>query len=117
MHRKYFIKFIIILNIGFSTNAPAETLFTQEKNITIEIKNGQFSPSIIELNKSDRITLSIFNQDSDSEEFESLDLNKEKMIMPGKTIKIKLGQLRPGQYKFFGDFHPSTAKGKIIINP
>ena len=48
------------------------------------------------------------------EEFESYQLNREKVI-PGKsTGAVYLGPLSPGTYPFFGDFHQKTAQGRII---
>ena len=35
--------------------------------------------------------------------------------VPGdKTLKIRMGALKPGTYKFFGEYHEATAKGRIV---
>jgi hypothetical protein len=86
-----------------------------EKSVEIIAEDGKFTPSNIELKSSDIITLVIVNKGKDAEEFESIDLKKEKIVLPGKTIKVKIGSLKPGVYKFFGDFHPMTAQGLIKI--
>ena len=55
------------------------------------------------------------NQDATPEEFESYELNREKVI-PGNTQAIIfVGPLPPGIYPFFGEFFPKTAQGKIIV--
>ena len=86
-----------------------------DKSVEVVIQDGRFQPSLIELKSTDNITLNLTNKGLDAEEFESTQLNKEKMILPGKTVKIKIGTLRPGEYKFFGEFHPTTAQGLLKI--
>ena len=54
------------------------------------------------------------NQDSTPEEFESHDLNREKVVPPGAKATIYIGPLKPGRYKFFGEYHEATAKGVIV---
>lgn len=59
-------------------------------------------------------TLLVTNQDQTIEEFESPDLNREKIIRPGQTARIAVSPLSPGRYEFFGEFSPTTAQGRII---
>ena len=33
----------------------------------------------------------------------------------GDEITVYIGPLRPGRYEFFGDFHPDTARGHIVV--
>ena len=61
-----------------------------------------------------KVRLLVKNLDATPEEFESHDLKREKVI-PGKSeATIIIGPLKPGTYKFVGEFHESTAKGSII---
>ena len=58
--------------------------------------------------------LLIDNQDASAEEFESHELNREKVI-PGKSkATIYVGPLKPGHYPFFGEFNDKTARGALI---
>ena len=54
------------------------------------------------------------NRDATPEEFESNELNREKIVTGNGTITILLGPLEPGRYPFFGDFHQETAQGVLI---
>jgi len=54
------------------------------------------------------------NTDDSADEFESTDLNREKLVPPGQTVSVFLGPLDPGEYHFFGDFHQDTAQGVIV---
>ena len=83
--------------------------------IEIEIRNHLFFPDTIEIPADTKVKLKIFNRDNGSEEFESYELNREKII-PGRSRgTIFIGPLRPGEYPFFGEFFPKTAQGKVIV--
>ncbi len=83
--------------------------------IEIEIRNHLFFPDIIHIPANTKIKLMIYNKDSSAEEFESYELNREKII-PGKSrAMIFIGPLRAGEYPFFGEFFPKTAQGKVIV--
>lgn len=80
----------------------------------IEIKDHLFIPSEIVVPAGVKVKLILKNRDQTSEEFESYELNREKVVAAGKQAIIFIGPLRPGKYEFFGDFHPKTAQGFII---
>jgi hypothetical protein len=84
--------------------------------VDIYIKDHKFSPSVIELPEGKKIILTVHNQDETIEEFESIELKREKIVLGNSETKIILAPLKAGEYKFFGDFHQETAQGKIIIN-
>lgn len=81
---------------------------------TIEIREHLFYPSELRVPAGQKIKLKVHNADPTPEEFESYELNREKVIMGGSTAIIFIGPLRPGAYPFFGEFYPKTAQGKII---
>ena len=58
--------------------------------------------------------LVITNKDATPEEFESKELRVEKVVPGNKTLKVRMGALKPGTYKFFGEYHEATAKGRIV---
>ena len=60
------------------------------------------------------LKLLVLNQDATPEEFESFELNREKVIMGRRKAVIFIGPLHPGRYPYFGEFHPETAQGTII---
>ena len=99
------------LALIFVMGAHAEA---QESTYTLMIKDHKFQPTEIEIPAGQKIALTVKNNDPTPEEFESTDLNREKLVTPGQTITVFLGPLTPGEYKFFGDFHQDTAQGKVI---
>lgn len=83
--------------------------------VDLFIKDHIFSPKILELPSGKKIRITVHNQDSTIEEFESDDLKREKIILGNSKTVVVLAPLKSGEYKFFGDFHQDTAQGKIII--
>jgi len=81
----------------------------------IEISNHLFMPAEIVIPANTKVKLMVHNLDATSEEFESYELNREKVIMGKRKAVIFVGPLAPGEYPFFGEFHPETAQGKIIV--
>ncbi len=80
----------------------------------IIIKNHKFLPVETIVPAGVKIKLKIINQDPTPEEFESHDMNREKIIRGNKTATIFVGPLKPGRYHFFGEFNMDTANGYII---
>ena len=80
----------------------------------IEIRNHLFVPDVLTIPAHTKVKLVIYNRDSTPEEFESFELNREKVIMGGAKATIFIGPLAPGEYPFFGEFNPQTALGMII---
>lgn len=81
----------------------------------IEIRNHLFYPAEIEVPSNTKIKLRITNYDETPEEFDSFDLNREKVIFPKRTSTIFIGPLPPGEYTFFGEYNPNSATGKVIV--
>jgi plastocyanin domain-containing protein len=87
-----------------------------DNEVALTIKNHQFSPAEIKVPANQRIKLSVHNQDSTPEEFESHSLNREKLIPAGTKAVIYIGPLKSGRYDFFGEFNPTTAKGVVLVD-
>jgi len=78
------------------------------------IRDHRFEPAEIKVPAGQRIQLVVENADASAEEFESHDLRREKIIPGNGKASIWLGPLPKGEYQFVGEFHPSTAQGKLI---
>jgi hypothetical protein len=108
MPRSAFSPLVLILAIGTSAAA-------QEPTYTLVIKDHRFQPTQIEIPSGQKVALVVQNQDPTPEEFESTELRREKVVSGGEQITVYIGPLKPGQYEFFGDFNPTTARGHIIV--
>jgi plastocyanin len=107
MPRSAFSALVLLLTIG--TGAAAE-----DPTYTLVIKNHRFQPTEVEIPAGQKVALVVQNQDSTPEEFESAELRREKVVAGGEQVTVYVGPLKPGQYEFFGDFNPTTARGHII---
>lgn len=93
----------------------AASVFAQTPEIEIEIREHLFYPSEVVLPAGQKIKLIIYNRDTTPEEFESYELNREKVIMGGGRGIVFIGPLKAGVYPFFGEFNLKTAQGKIVV--
>jgi len=85
-----------------------------DNEVSVIIRDHRFEPAEIHVPAGQKIKLVIQNQDATPEEFESHELNREKVIAPGSKANIYIGPLSPGRYPFFGEFHEQTARGAVI---
>ncbi len=94
--------------LGWNNPVTAAPLFT------LEIKNHLFYPAELVVPANTKVKLLVINHDPTPEEFESYELNREKVILGNSKAVIFIGPLAPGEYPYFGEFNMSTALGKII---
>lgn len=80
----------------------------------LAIKQHLFEPSVLIIPANTKVKLWVSNKDATPEEFESYELNREKVVLGGQRALIFIGPLAPGEYPFFGEFNPKSAQGKII---
>ena len=106
--KHFFILFLCLFLTNCADNANSVS-------VKIELKNHKFTPDLIEVEAGKKIILEVHNLDSTVEEFESVDLHREKLVPPNSSVKITFAPLDPGTYNFFGDFNQDTAQGKIIV--
>lgn len=81
----------------------------------LEIRDHLFQPEEIRIPAHTKVKLVVHNRDTTPEEFESYELNREKVIMGGRKANIFIGPLEPGVYPFFGEFNPRTAQGRVVV--
>lgn len=99
------------LAFAFSTAAVQAD---DTKSYTIAIENHKFSPAELKIPANTKVKIVVENKDKTPEEFESHDLKREKIVAGNSKITVLIGPLKPGTYKYFGEFNPATAQGVII---
>src|ERR1035441_2035918 len=77
---------------------------------TILIKDHQFNPLQLTVPAGQKLKITVDNQDPSAEEFESFDLDREQVVEGNKKITVFIGPLKPGTYKYWGDYHQNTTK-------
>ena len=102
---KYLLPFALLLPLA-SHAADAD--------FSLQIKDHRFQPAEIKVPSGKKVRLLAQNLDATPEEFDSHDLNREKIIAGHGSATIYVGPLSPGRYVFIGEFHADTAHGAII---
>lgn len=88
--------------------------FAADNEITLTIKDHKFSPAEVRVPAGKKVKLIIDNQDATPEEFESHELNREKIIPAKSKGTVFIGPLKAGRYPFVGEFNQATARGVVI---
>jgi plastocyanin len=86
-----------------------------DREISITIKDHRFDPAEVRIKAGERVVLLVRNADGSAEEFESDELKIEKIIPANREAKFRVGPLKAGTYKFFGEFHEDTAQGRLVV--
>ena len=82
------------------------------KDYTITLKDNAFTPSNLEVPAGEKIKLTVVNHTDKAAEFESDDLDREKVVAANSSIEVILDAMKPGVYPYDNDFHEET-KGTI----
>lgn len=101
---------LVLLLLVITTPVIAKT-----KEFYLTLENHIFTPSVLTIPANEKVKLIIENKDDVAEEFDSFDLNREKVIFADKKVTIYIGPLIPGRYEYFGEFHPNSARGVIVV--
>jgi len=104
----------LIVVCALALGLGAGVASAQEAEAQLVIRSHKFEPAEITVPAGKKVKLVIDNQDATAEEFESYELNREKVVPPKGKITLFVGPLKPGRYPFFGDFHKDTAQGVLI---
>jgi hypothetical protein len=83
--------------------------------IELEIRDHLFYPAELLIPVDTKVKVRISNNDPTAEEFESYELNREKVIPGNSQSVIFIGPLKAGIYPFFGEFFPKTAQGRVVV--
>jgi hypothetical protein len=111
-------KLQIIAVIAFAAGlaaftAAAPVARADDTPTQIDFTNGHFQPASLKIAANTPIKLKVRNDGESAIEFESFELNRERVVQPGQTITVQLPKLDPGQYHFFDDFHHDVPQGTI----
>jgi plastocyanin len=102
---------ILALAVVSALSAPA--LAADPVEIALTVEKNRFQPEEVKVKAGAPFVLAITNNDAKAVEFESKELRVEKVIPPGKTVKVRVRALKPGSYPFFDDFNKQMT-GRIV---
>ena len=84
-----------------------------DDSASLTIRNHHFEPKTVAVKAGVKVALSVTNAGTEPAEFESSELNREKVIPPGATVTIYVGPLEPGTYPFYDDLDQANT-GQIV---
>jgi plastocyanin len=108
------VQLAVYLLLGSCFFPPMLVWAAAPETYTLVIRNHKFEPALLDIPAGRKVKIVVDNQDPTAEEFESTELNREKVVGGGRQIVVFLGPLEPGSYKYFGEFHRQTAQGTIL---
>ncbi len=82
--------------------------------LQIDIKAQAFAPQEISVPAGVKVQLIIKNDDDLPAEFESYDLSREIVVPAHGQVKVFVGPLDAGRYRFFNDFHQES-EGWVVV--
>jgi plastocyanin len=106
------MRFIVLLLLSLLTHAA---FAADVKEYKLYIRDHRFVPAEVVIPAKTKVKLVVINEDATAEEFESHELNREKVVAGKSKISVFIGPLKPGRYPFFGEFHQATAQGAVIV--
>lgn len=80
----------------------------------ITVRNGRFSPTEVTVPAGREVVLIVDNVGDAIEEFESYDLDREKVVAPKSRATISVGPLKAGRYEFINEFNKKAPPGAVI---
>jgi cupredoxin-like protein len=85
-----------------------------EVTVPLAVQDGGFEPVEVTTPSGAKVRIEVTNQTAVAIEFESFELNRERVVQPGQKVAVYLSGLGPGRYEFFDDFHPER-KGVLVV--
>ncbi len=88
---------------------------TDSPGVTLTLKDHKFTPAAFTVPAGQKVMLTVINQDAATEEFDSHDLQVERLVTPNGRARFSIGPLKLGSYRFMGEFHAQTAQGVVTV--
>lgn len=101
-----FYTIVFITSLLFSVATHAE-------EYVITLKNKQFSPHDLSIPAGHKVKITVSNQNEFPAEFESSDLNREKVLPAKHAVTLYIGPLEIGSYSYCDDLDCDITKGLI----
>ena len=99
----------IVVALGLGTVARAD----EDSMPVLRFQDGRFDPAELVVKAKTPFRLRVVNANPYAIEFESFELNRERVVQLGSEVVVYLPALDPGTYRFFDDFHHDAGNGTI----
>lgn len=110
-----FLGFALSLGVAL-VMIPGAAIAADAVTVQLSIRNHTFEPAELHVPEGVPVVIEITNADATAEEFDSDDLKAEKVVAANRQITVRLHPLKPGRYKFAGEYHAATAQGVLVVD-
>lgn len=93
---------------AYAADKPA----AKENAYIITLKGDQFSPKDLLIPAGQKVEITVKNETDKAAEFESDDIDREKVVAANGEVKLMVGPLKAGTYAYLNDYHEES-KGTI----
>jgi hypothetical protein len=104
-------RLIAVILVGFTLASAAAA---EDPGVALGVGDSGFSPAEVKVPARSRVRLEVTNRSTAAIEFESFELNRERVVQPGQTVSVYVSGLEPGRYEFFDDFHQER-RGVLVV--
>jgi hypothetical protein len=93
---------------------PALSRASDPAQSELRYEQGHFVPQQLTVPANQPLRIKVVNAASQPIEFESFELNRERVVPPGGEITVYLPSLTAGSYSFFDDFNRDATHGTLV---
>jgi Cupredoxin-like domain len=93
---------------------PTLSLASESSQTELRYEQGHFVPAQLTVPANQPLRIKVINAAAQPIEFESFELNRERVVPPGGEITVYLPSLSAGSYNFFDDFNRDATQGTLV---
>jgi Cupredoxin-like domain len=108
-----FVALIAAISAAVFT-VPALSSASESAQTELRYEQGHFVPAQLTVPANTPLRLKVVNAAAQPIEFESFELNRERVVPPGGEITVYLPSLSAGSYNFFDDFNRDATQGTLV---
>ena len=104
-----------LVRLGLTVTAlSVATVAVADQTLQLGVTDKGFDPAELTGPAGQRMKIEVTNRTSAAIEFESFELNRERVIQPGQTVSVYVSGLEAGRYEFFDDFN-NARRGVLVL--
>ena len=106
---------IAVAAIAVASLLTAQAAVAAPAIVVLTLKDHRFTPAQFSVPAGEKVTVQVINQDKATEEFDSHDLQVEKLVTPGGHASFSIGPLKPGSYSFPSGHSAASFAGAFLL--